>query len=207
MPFSALLRSFFGKRFYIMKVVVGLGNPGLGYEKTLHNLGFLAMDKVAEALSCDLMKKKQFKAMVGECLSGGEKIILVKPLTFMNLSGEAVRAVVDFYKAEEKDLLVIYDDIDIEAGTIRYKSKGSAGTHNGMRNIVLHLGNSDFPRVRIGSKRDDDLDIDLITYVLSKIPKDKTELYEKAIDRAASCAVDFVKGVDSERLMNVYNTK
>ncbi len=189
-----------------MKIVVGLGNPGREYEKTLHNLGFMAIDLVAEELRCDFTKKSALKSLVAETFVSGEKVILVKPLTFMNLSGEAVRAVVDFYKIELNNVVVIYDDIDIDVGTVRFKPSGSGGTHNGMRNIILHLNATDFARIRIGSKKEDP-EISLIDYVLSNIPKNKAELYEKAIKRAACCAVDFVKGVDTERLMNVYNTK
>ena len=189
-----------------MKIIFGLGNPGREYEKNLHNLGFMAIDIVAEKLQCDFFRKTKFRSMVAETIVGGEKVILVKPLTFMNLSGEAVRAVLDFYKPKTEDILVIYDDIDIETGSIRFKPSGNSGTHNGMRNIVSCLQTTDFPRVRIGAKSEDPF-IPLIEYVLSDIPKDKAELFDKAVNRAADCAVDFVRGVDNERLMNVYNTK
>lgn len=189
-----------------MKIVIGLGNPGREYEKTLHNLGYMAIDIVAEKLRCDFTKKAAFKSMIAEAFFNGEKVVLVKPLTYMNLSGEAVRAVVDFYKIPLKDIVIIYDDLDIDVGDVRFKPKGTSGTHNGMRNIVLHLNDTAFPRIRIGTKREE-FDIPLIDYVLSNIPKNKAELYARAVDRAALCAYDFVCGVDFDRLMNVYNTK
>ena len=191
-----------------MKIVVGLGNPGKEYEKTLHNLGWMAIDIVAEKLNCDFNKKSQFKGMLAETTVNSEKIILVKPLTYMNLSGECVSLVVNYYKADLKDMIVIYDDIDIESGDIRFKPSGSSGTHNGMRNIILHLNDTSFPRVRIGTKREEaDMEMTLVDYVLSNIRKDKREVYEKAVARAADCALDFVKGMDVDRLMNIYNTK
>ena len=189
-----------------MKIVFGLGNPGREYEKTLHNLGWMAIDIVAEKLYCDFFKKTQFKSMLAETTVDGQKIILVKPLTYMNLSGEAVSLVVNYFKVPLEDVLVIYDDLDIDVGAIRVKPSGQSGTHNGMRNIVMHLNSTNFPRVRIGSKKDND-EMALIDYVLSNIPKDKAEVYEKAVARAAECALDFVKGMPFDRLMNIYNTK
>lgn len=189
-----------------MKVVVGLGNPGKEYEKTLHNLGFMAIDLLAEKLYCDFYKKSQLKCMLAEVNFQGEKVLLVKPLTFMNLSGECVRPVVDYFKVDLKDMLVIYDDIDIDVGQIRFKPFGKSGTHNGMRNIELHLGDTGFARVRIGTKKDND-EMTLVDYVLSNIRKDVKDVYDRAVERAAECAFDFVKGVDVDRLMNVYNTR
>jgi len=189
-----------------MKIVVGLGNPGSEYEKTLHNLGFMAIDIVAEKLSCDFFKKANLKAMTAETVVKGEKVILVKPLTFMNLSGEAVSAVVNYYKVPLKDVMIMYDDLDIDVGAIRVKPSGSSGTHNGMRSIVACLNDTAFPRVRIGSKKDND-EMSLIDYVLSKIPKEKAELYAAAIKRAAECAISFIDGMDFDRIMNIYNTR
>lgn len=189
-----------------MKIVVGLGNPEKKYENTLHNLGFMAVDKVAEEFDLKFSFKPALQCTLAQFNLNGEKIILVKPTTYMNLSGQAVKAVKDYFKAENKDILVIYDDLDIDVGRIRVKAEGSSGTHNGMRSIVSSIGATDFPRVRIGTKRDNE-NIDLIEYVLSNIPSDKKEAYSLAISDAASCAVDFIKGVSFDRIMNVYNTK
>ena len=132
-----------------MYVIVGLGNPGKKYENTRHNMGFLAVDVLAEKYDIKVNKIK-FKSLVGEGRIAGEKVVLAKPQTYMNLSGEAVREIVDFYKIEPQQLIVIYDDIDIDTGAIRIRKKGSAGTHNGMRNILYQIRTEDFPRIRVG---------------------------------------------------------
>ena len=132
-----------------MKIIAGLGNPGREYESTKHNVGFMTLDLLADKLGISISKEK-FKALIGEGRIGTEKIILVKPQTYMNLSGESIREVVGFYKIDIEDLIVIYDDIDIPAGTLRIRSKGSAGTHNGMRSVVYQLQEDGFPRIRVG---------------------------------------------------------
>ena len=157
-----------------MKIVVGLGNPEKKYERNLHNLGFIAVDELAHKLGVSFTDKKHLKAVGAETMINGEKILLLKPLTYMNLSGEAVRAAVDYYKIDLKDLLIIYDDLDIAIGAIRVKPNGQSGTHNGLRNIVLHLGDTNFPRVRIGTKPEGFMG-DIIDYVLSDIPADKKD--------------------------------
>ncbi len=189
-----------------MKIVVGLGNPEKKYERNLHNLGFMAIDKVSDALGVDFSLKNNFKAYVAQTMVGGEKIILAKPITYMNLSGESVRPLCDFFKIDLKDLLIIYDDLDIDIGAIRFKPTGQSGTHNGMRSIVSCLSSTNFPRVRIGTKRDNP-NINLIDYVLSDIPKDKKELYDRAITMASECALDFIKGETFDKLMCEYNGK
>ena len=189
-----------------MKIIVGLGNPEKKYENNLHNMGFLAIDKVSDALGIDFSLKSNLKAYVAQTILNGEKVILVKPITYMNLSGESVRAVCDFYKIDLKDLLVIYDDLDIDIGAIRFKPNGQSGTHNGMRNIVLHLSSTDFARVRIGIKREN-ANIPLVDYVLSNIPADKKDLFNKAITMASECALDFIKGASPDKLMCDYNGK
>lgn len=189
-----------------MKIVVGLGNPEKKYEKNLHNLGFLAIDKVAESLGVDFSLKLNFRGYVAKTMVGGEQILLVKPITYMNLSGECVRPICDYYKINLKDLLIIYDDLDIDIGAIRFKPSGQSGTHNGMRSIVQMLSSTDFPRVRIGTKKDNP-HIDIIDYVLSDIPKDKKDLYDKALTMARDCALDFVKGESFDKLMCDYNGK
>ena len=142
--------------------------------------------------------------MLGECFYKGEKVVLVKPLTYMNSSGESVREIVDFYKCELKDVLVVYDDIDLEKGALRFKPSGSAGTHNGMRSIVSQINSQAFPRLRIGSKNHDQ-SIPLINYVLMAIPKSERELYDDVFSRAADCILDFAAGLNAEELMCRYN--
>lgn len=132
-----------------MKLICGLGNPGSKYERTRHNVGFRVLDAYAEQEAFPPFKE-QGKALVSEKGTGRDKVILMKPLTFMNLSGEAVLQLMQFYKIEPKDLLVIYDDVDLPLGTLRYREKGSAGTHNGMKSIVETLATLDFPRLRVG---------------------------------------------------------
>ena len=187
-----------------MKVIFGLGNPEPKYFKTLHNLGFLTADALADRLGVNFIKKIKLKSLVAEANVNGEKILVVKPLTYMNLSGEAVVAVRNFYKVSERDCLLIYDDLDLKIGTIRYRKNGSAGTHNGMRNIVAESGTTEYPRVRIGSQKENP-NIPIIDYVLSEIPKEREEDYLKAIKKAADCAEDFIKGLSDDELMCRYN--
>ena len=129
-----------------MYVIAGLGNPGKKYENTRHNMGFITIDQLAEKHNIKTDKLK-FKALVGEGRIAGQKVLLVKPQTYMNLSGESIREVMNFYKLEPENLIVIYDDIDIEAGTLRIRKFGSAGTHNGMKSVVYQLQSDRFPRI------------------------------------------------------------
>ena len=132
-----------------MFVIAGLGNPGKKYENTRHNMGFLVVDRIAEKCGISVNRMKH-RALVGEGRISGRKALLVKPQTYMNLSGESVREVVDYYDVDLEDVIVIYDDFDLETGSIRVRKKGSAGSHNGMKSVISHLGSGDFPRVRIG---------------------------------------------------------
>lgn len=188
-----------------MKLIVGLGNPDDKYKNTFHNLGFMAVDKVSEMLGFEF-KKTKCKAILAEGKVGNEKVILAKPLTYMNLSGESVRELLVFYKIDLKDLVVIYDDFDLNKGFIRIRENGSAGTHNGMRNIVALCG-SNFPRIRIGFKPVEKTEIPLLNLVLSGIREEDREVFEKAIDRAASAAAEFAKGVTVQNVMQKYNGK
>ena len=151
-----------------MKIVVGLGNPGDSYAYTYHNVGWLTLDVLADRLNMKL-SAKECDSLVGVKSAGGEKIILAKPLTFMNLSGSAVKQLLARYKATPADLIVVYDDIDIEKGTFRYREKGSAGTHNGMRDIIAKIGTENFVRVRVGTGPVPE-QIPLVSYVLMPIP-------------------------------------
>ena len=189
----------------IMKLVVGLGNPDDKYKKTFHNLGFMSVEKAAEKLGVEF-KKEKCRALIAELKVGAEKVILAKPLTYMNLSGESVRELLAFYKIDLKDTLVIYDDFDLYKGAIRIRENGSAGTHNGMRNIVSLCG-SDFPRVRIGFKPTEKVEIPLINLVLSGIKEEDVSLFDKATTAAADAAVEFVKGQTIQNIMQKFNCK
>ncbi len=188
-----------------MKIIFGLGNPGAEYAKNYHNLGFMVLDRVAEALRCDIIKKGK-KSLYGEAVFSGERVLLVKPLTYMNLSGECVSEYLNFYKCDLNDVLVVYDDIDIDKGAIRFKPSGLAGTHNGMRNITKLISSQNFPRLRIGAKNTNP-EIPLINYVLMNIPKADMQIIEPALDRAKNCALDFIKGVSFDELMCEYNRR
>lgn len=186
-----------------MYIIIGLGNPGKKYENTRHNMGFIAVDLLAEKYGIKVDKIK-FKALVGEGRIAGRKVLLVKPQTYMNLSGQSVMEVMNFYKEDIENLIVIYDDIDIPTGTIRLRKKGSAGTHNGMRNIVYLLQEDGFPRIRVGIGSESK--VDLIHYVTSGVTKKEKDLLEDALTRAADAAACIVeKGI--EKAMNEYNIR
>lgn len=185
-----------------MYIVVGLGNPGSKYERTRHNVGFMAVDLLAAKFGISVNKLK-FKSLVGEGKIGEEKVVLIKPQTFMNLSGEAVREAMSFYKVPHERLLVIYDDIDLEAGRLRIRKQGSSGTHNGMRNIIYLMGFDDFPRFRIGVSKPN-TEQDLGSFVLSKFREAEIKPVAAAIDNAVLAVETTIKdGID--QAMNRYN--
>lgn len=186
-----------------MKLVVGLGNPGIKYLKNLHNLGFMAVELLAERYGVSF-NKKAFKGEYGEKNINGEKVIFLKPQTFMNLSGDCVQELSAFYKIPTKDILVLYDDLDIAIGYIRIRANGSAGTHNGMRSIVSRLGTTDFPRVRIGTKPE--VDYEIIDYVLSDIRNDDIPRFKQSIGVAVDAADMFIKGSKIDDVMCKYNS-
>ena len=186
-----------------MYIRAGLGNPGKKYEETRHNMGFMAVDFLAEKYDIKV-NKIRFRALTGEGRIAGQKVLLLKPQTYMNLSGESIRLALEYYKVSPQELIVIYDDIDIQAGMIRIRKKGSAGTHNGMRNILYHIRTEDFPRIRvgIGSGRKEDM----IDYVTGSVPKNEITLLKEAADKAACGAACIVeKGI--EKAMTEYNIK
>ncbi len=186
-----------------MFLIVGLGNPEKKYEKTFHNMGFLAAGDCAALLSTKF-KKKECEASVAEGYVGGEKIILARPVTYMNASGRAVKQLVAKYKVPPEKLVVIYDDYDLPKGHVRIRPGGSAGTHNGMRSVIAELGYSDFARVRIGI-RDPEVDVPLIDYVLSEVRKEDYDLFSSACERAAEAAIALAKGENFELVMTRYN--
>ena len=186
-----------------MKIIAGLGNPGREYENTKHNVGFLTIDILAEKYGIKVNKIK-FKGLVGEGMIGGQKVLLVKPQTYMNLSGQCIREVMAFYKLDPEDLTVIYDDIDLPMGNLRIRKKGSAGTHYGMRSIIYDLQEDGFPRIRIGIGGD--RKGDLADYVISGFHGDDKKIIEDAIVKAADAAACLAEhGVD--RAMADFNTK
>lgn len=186
-----------------MYIIVGLGNPGKKYENTKHNIGFITLDFLADRNEIKINKIKH-KALVGEGTISGQKVLLVKPQTYMNLSGSSVREVMEYYKADPENLIVIYDDVDIPMGRLRIRKKGSAGTHNGMKSIIYDLQEDGFPRVRIGIGRERKMP--LAGYVLGGFAKEERELMEDAVKRAAlavECMLE--KGIDIA--MGEYNVK
>ena len=186
-----------------MFLIVGLGNPEKKYEKTFHNLGYLAAGDCAEALGAKF-KKKECEASVAEGFFEGEKIIVARPLTYMNASGRAVKQLSAKYKIAPRELIVLYDDYDIPKGHVRIRPNGSAGTHNGMRSVIAELGYSDFARIRLGI-RDPEVNVPIIDYVLSEVRKEDYELFASACKRAAEAAVSLAKGESMEHVMTRYN--
>ena len=186
-----------------MYIIAGLGNPGKKYENTRHNMGFIAIDLLAEEFGIKVDKLK-FKSLVGEGRIAGQRVLLMKHQTYMNLSGEAIREAVNFYKIEPEELIVIYDDIDIPTGTFRIRKKGSAGTHNGMRSVVYQIQSDQFPRIRVGIGSEKK--VDLIHYVTGGVSKSEKELLEDALVKAAKSAACIVeKGID--KAMNEFNVR
>ena len=186
-----------------MYLIVGLGNPEKQYEKTFHNMGFIAAGDAAEALGAKF-RKKECEASVAEAHINGEKVIIARPLTYMNNSGRAVKQLMAKYKIDEENLLVVYDDYDLPKGKVRIRAGGSAGTHNGMRSIIGETGLTAFPRIRIGI-RDEEVKIPLINYVLSEVRREDYELFAEACKKAGEAAAEFARGASIEVVMNKFN--
>lgn len=186
-----------------MKIIVGLGNPEEKYLKTFHNMGYIAVGDVADELGVKF-KKKECEAYTAEANLGGEKVILARPVTYMNNSGRAVKQLLAKYKATARDLVILYDDYDIPKGTIRIRPSGSAGTHNGMRSVIAEIGTSDFARIRIGI-RDPEVNIPIINYVLSEVRHEDYELFISACKKAARAAIAIAEGATIENVMTAYN--
>lgn len=163
-----------------MKCIIGLGNIGKEYESTRHNMGFMMLDRISNKYGINIEKKMK-KYIYGEGNINGQKVCLVKPTTFMNLSGEAIVELMNWHKIEPKDILVIYDDIDIPFGEVRYRLNGSAGTHNGMRNIILNVKTEEFARIRVGIENRNGLPIPLVDYVLQRMNKEELERIDNEI--------------------------
>ncbi len=191
------------------KLLVGLGNPGQKYERTRHNIGFEIIDDLAKAWFVKLSDNKRFQGHVAETRSvSGDRLILLKPSTYMNRSGQSVRAVLDWYKLEPSQVLVIYDDMDLPIGKLRMRLSGSAGGHNGMKSIISHLGTQDFPRLRLGISRADgaenQADRTVISHVLGKFSPDERKVVDATVSLAGE-AIEFSLGKGIERAMSLYN--
>lgn len=185
-----------------MYLIVGLGNPEEDYANTRHNMGFNAINEFAKKHNIHINKKK-FKGLYEIETVLNEKVILLKPQTFMNLSGESVKEIMDFYKIPIDNLLIIYDDIDVEKGKIRIRKKGSAGSHNGMKSVVENLNTSEFARIRIGIGQPEYKE-DMVNYVIGFVPKEEQILLQKGVEEAANAIEEILKnGVDSA--MNLFN--
>lgn len=187
-----------------MYMIAGLGNPTKEYDRTRHNVGFAVIDELADRYGIDVSERKH-RALCGRGAIEGQKVLLAKPQTFMNLSGESLRALTDYYKVLPEELIVIYDDISLPPGQLRIRLKGSAGGHNGIKNIIAHLGTQEFPRIKVGVGEKPPR-MDLKDYVLSRFSKGEQELMDAAFREAAQAAVMMIcDGAD--RAMNHFNTK
>ena len=193
----------FGKNKSDMWLIAGLGNPGLQYEKTLHNAGFMAADRLAEKHGAQFNKHKS-EAVYADFKIGDNRILLVKPQTYMNNSGRAVSALLNFYKIPTDRLIVMFDDITLDIGKLRLRRKGSHGGHNGIKDIIELTGTDDIMRIKIGVGERENRDYDLKDWVLGKIPTEQMTDFNKALDRAALAAEEIIiRGIDSA--MNKYN--
>ncbi len=188
-----------------MFVIVGLGNPTREYENTRHNIGFMAIDALAEKYNISVLDCKH-KALIGKGVINGYKVVLVKPLTYMNLSGEAVRAVIDYYKVDaEHELIVVYDDVSLDVGQLRIRKKGSAGGHNGIKNIISHLGSDVFLRIKIGVGEKPN-GYDLADYVLGHFSKEELAVMKDSLEKVDG-AVNLMLAGEVDKAMNDYNKK
>lgn len=188
-----------------MFIIVGLGNPTREYEGTRHNAGFEVIDRLAAKYNIDVNIRKH-RAFLGKGVIEGQKVILAKPQTYMNLSGESVRSLLDYYKIDaENELIVVYDDISLDMGRIRIRAKGSAGGHNGIKNIIAHLGGQVFPRIKVGVGEKPP-GYDLADYVLSHFTKSEREQMEEGYDSAVRAAAMLVSQ-DMQTVMNAFNRK
>lgn len=193
----------FGKNKSDMWLIAGLGNPGLQYEKTRHNAGFMAADILAEKHGAQFNKHK-FDAVCADFKINDNRILLVKPQTYMNNSGRAVSALLNFYKIPTDRLIVMFDDISLDIGKLRLRRKGSHGGHNGIKDIIELIGTDDIMRIKIGVGERENRDYDLKDWVLGKIPTEQMTDFNKALDRAALAAEEIItRGIDSA--MNKYN--
>ena len=194
---------FFKKSGGVDWLLVGLGNPGDQYENTRHNVGFMVADELAERARIPVQKLK-YKALTNTATVGGQKVLIMKPVTYMNLSGEAVRQAADFYKIPPERVLVVSDDTALAVGRLRIRKGGSAGGHNGLKNIILHLGTDQFPRLRLGVGEKPHPDYDMADWVLGKFQGEDKKAMDAAVKRAAD-AVECILSQGLDRGMNKFN--
>ena len=185
-----------------MKIIVGLGNPGKQYEATRHNIGFHVIDELSKRLDIPLTQSK-FNGMYGIGHVGTEKVMLLKPLTYMNLSGECIVPMMDYYEVNDDEIVVIYDDLDLQVGKLRLRQKGSAGGHNGIKSIIQHLGSQEFNRIRIGVDRPKN-GMKVPDYVLSNFSEDEKIEMIHAVKNSANACEDWVTKIFLD-VMNTYN--
>ena len=188
----------------VTHIVVGLGNPGKEYTYNRHNAGFMCMDVICDKYRARVDKAK-FKALVGECNIAGKHVLLMKPQTFMNHSGEAIREAADFYNVPAENIIVIFDDISIGVGKLRIRRKGSAGGHNGIKSVIEHLSTNEFPRIKLGVGEKPSPEYDLINWVLGNIPESDRKAMSEAYSSAAD-ALEVMLSGDVDRAMNKYNS-
>ena len=186
-----------------MYIIAGLGNPGKKYTGTRHNMGFEALDAVAAKYNIDI-KKSKFNALYGEGTIEGEKVVLIKPQTFMNLSGEAVREFKNWYKTDTSQIIIIYDDVSLPVGKMRIRKKGSAGGHNGMKSIIYQLNSDEFPRIKLGVGSPDNPEFDLADYVLGKFTKDEVKVLIQTAINTADAVGEIIKN-GCEKAMSKFN--
>lgn len=185
-----------------MYLIVGLGNPEEDYSNTRHNMGFNTINKLAKQYNIEINKKK-FKGLYGTGIIENEKVILLKPQTFMNLSGESIKEAIDFYKIKEDKLIIVYDDIDIEPGTIKVRKTGGPGTHNGMKSVIQNINTRNFARIRIGIGMPEHKG-DLINYVIGAIPEEEKKTLDEATTLGKEAIIEIIKnGIDNS--MNKFN--
>jgi PTH1 family peptidyl-tRNA hydrolase len=185
-----------------MKAIIGLGNPGKQYEYTRHNIGFLAIDHLSEKLQINLNQAK-FKGIYGEGLYKNEKIILLKPLTYMNLSGESISELIQFYKISIDDVLIIFDDLDLSPGSLKLRYKGGSGGHNGLKSIIAHLSTEQFKRIKMGIGRPEHGDV--VSHVLGRFTKEEEKHLLPQINKATDASISFIEEKDFTKVMNIYN--
>ena len=184
-----------------MKLIVGLGNPGKEYERTRHNTGFMVMDALADKLNVSIDKSK-FNGLYTKCKYQGEDIIILKPQTYMNNSGESIIQFMHYFKIDVEELLVVYDDLDLPTGKLRLRESGSAGGHNGIKSILQHVGTSKFKRIRVGIEKNPLIPI--VDYVLGKFSGDEVDLINQGVDQAVK-AIQLYLEKDFNHAMNLYN--
>ncbi len=189
-----------------MKLIVGLGNIGSEYNNTRHNIGFMCIDAFASKYMATFKENKSFKGSIAEIRIGNEKVLLLKPSTYMNLSGDSLILVAKFYKIPTEDIIVINDDLDLPVGKIRFRAKGSAGGHNGLKSIIAQLGTEEFKRIKVGIDRSKTISV--VDYVLGKFSKEDLEEIENNIYTKVIKGLEaFIEGLDSNKLSNLINSQ